>query len=136
MKRKTSEPNPEDPLQIRIPSHRGFHGIRSSDPRFPVTTTPRTAGRSQNPSTSRLIGFEYVEILILSASKLNLNAPVKKFHLLVDISCKERVKFTNLDNEDQRPPRCEFGTFFKMLHLSSSQICHILFWVIKICLKC
>ncbi|BFG42806.1 hypothetical protein CerSpe_290800 [Prunus speciosa] len=132
MKRKTSEPNPEDPLQIRIPSHRGFHGIRSSDSRFPVTTTPRTAGRSQNPSTSRLISFEYVEILILSASKLNLNAPVKKFHLLVDISCKERVKFTNLDNEDQRPPRCEFAdnaktseyAFFKKLKEGASHKAH------------
>ncbi|PQQ20043.1 uncharacterized protein Pyn_06977 [Prunus yedoensis var. nudiflora] len=92
MKRKTSEPNPEDPLQIRIPSHRGFHGIRSSDSRFPVTTTPRTA----------------------------------------DISCKERVKFTNLDNEDQRPPRCEFAdnaktseyAFFKKLKEGASHKAH------------
>ncbi|XP_048429702.1 uncharacterized protein LOC125472392 [Pyrus x bretschneideri] len=47
MKRKISDSNHKDPLQIHIPSHRGgFHGIRSSDSRFPIATPPRTTGTS------------------------------------------------------------------------------------------
>lgn len=67
---------------------------------------------------SKLFKFFYSK----SAKLFKLDdARISILLLLVDTSCKKRVTFTDSqDDENQRPPRCEFGNaILKMLRLSS-----------------